>query len=230
MNNIQKQYNLSLLYVEDDPFILQNAIEFLNDLFLEVYGAKDGKEALDIYHAKNPDIIITDIDMPHLSGLELCKKIRKDDDTTPIIITTAFANQEYLLEAIELNLVKYLIKPIQEDELLEALKSAAHKLDKKEKSIITLADNLYFDTFNYTLKSDDELIKLSSNEIAFLKLLLKNKHRIISYKEIENFVWDGEYMSEDALKSLVKNLRKKTTKELIQNHSKIGYRINLPHG
>ena len=230
MNNVQKQYNLSLLYVEDDPFILQNAIEFLNDLFLEVYGAKDGKEALDIYHEKKPDIIITDIDMPHLSGLELCKKIRKDDDTTPIIITTAFANQEYLLKAIELNLVKYLIKPIQEDDLLEALKSATHKLDKKEKSIITLADNLYFDTFNYTLKSDDELIKLSSNEIAFLELLLKNKHRIVSYKEIENFVWDGEYMSEDALKSLVKSLRKKTTKELIQNHSKIGYRINLPHG
>jgi len=230
MNNIQKRYNLSLLYVEDDPFILQNAKEFLNDLFLEVYGAKDGKEALDIYHEKKPDIIITDIDMPHLSGLELCEKIRKDDDTTPIIITTAFANQEYLLKAIELNLVKYLIKPIQEDDLLEALKSATHKLNKKEKSIITLADDLYFDTFNYTLKSYDELIKLSSNEIAFLNLLLKNKHRIISYKEIENFVWDGEYMSEDALKSLVKSLRKKTTKELIQNHSKIGYRINLPHG
>ena len=171
MNNIQKRYNLSLLYVEDDPFILQNAKEFLNDLFLEVYGAKDGKEALYIYHEKKPDIIIT----------------------------TAFANQEYLLKAIELNLVKYLIKPIQEDDLLEALKSAIHKLDKKEKSIITLADDLYFDTFNYTLKSYDELIKLSSNEIAFLNLLLKNKHRIISYKEIENFVWNGEYMSEDAL-------------------------------
>ncbi len=223
---MKKKSNLSLLYVEDDPFILENAVEFLSDKFLEIYKATDGKEALELYFTNKPDIIITDIQMPNINGLKLCKEIRKVDNKTPIIITTAFAEQEYLLEAVELNLVKYLIKPIQEDSLLEALALCT----QKERSIIQLTNFHYFDTFNQSLFYNSDFIKLTSNELKFLTLLVNKKDRVILYKEIENYVYDGEYMSEDALKSLVKNLRKKISKEVIENHSKLGYKLKLYHG
>ncbi len=230
MKKIEKKFNLSLLYVEDEPYIRQNAVEFLSDQFLEIYEASDGKEALALYHQKNPDIIITDIEMPKMNGLELCRAIRNSDNNTPIIITTAFTDQDYLLQAIELNLVKYLKKPIQEELLNEALSLCIQKLNPNDKSVERLTEAHYFDSFNQTLLHMDEFIKLTANEITFLTLLTHQKHRIVTYQEIENHIWDGAYMSEDALKGLVKNLRKKISKECIQNHSKLGYKINLYHG
>ncbi len=230
MNKIEKRFNLSLLYVEDEPFILQNAVEFLSNDFSELYEARDGEEGLTLYHDKKPDIIITDIEMPKMDGLELCRQIRKSDENTPIIITTAFTDQNYLLQAIELNLVKYLIKPIQEELLNEALEQCVKKLDTKGKSVERLTEVHYFDSFNQTLLHVDDFIKLTANELTFLTLLIQQKHRVITYQEIENHIWDGEYMSEDALKGLVKNLRKKISKEVIQNHSKLGYKIELYNG
>ncbi|HIP59745.1 MAG TPA: DNA-binding response regulator [Campylobacterales bacterium] len=230
MNKIEKKYNLSLLYIEDEPTILQNAVEFLSDDFLEVYQARDGKEGLALYFDKKPDIIITDIEMPNMNGLGLCKEIRKVDQNIPIIITTAFTDQGYLLQAIELNLVKYLIKPIQEALLNDALEQCAKKLDTKDKSVERLTEVHYFDSFNKTLMHLDDFVKLTANELTFLTLLIEQKHRVITYKEIENHIWNGEYMSEDALKGLVKNLRKKISKNFLQNHSKLGYKINLHHG
>ena len=230
MNKIEKKYNLSLLYIEDEPFILQNAVEFLSDQFLEIYEARDGKEGFALYEEKKPDIIITDIEMPKMDGLELCREIRKTDENTPIIITTAFTDQDYLLQAIELNLVKYLIKPIQEELLNEALGICVSKLINRDKSVERLTEVHYFDSFNQTLLHLDDFVKLTANELTFLTLLIEQKHRIITYKEIENHIWNGEYMSEDALKGLVKNLRKKISKNFLQNHSKLGYKINLYHG
>ncbi len=230
MKKIEKKFNLSLLYVEDEPFIRQNAVEFLEDQFVEIYEAEDGKEALALYYRENPDIIITDIEMPNIDGLELCRQIRKTDDNTPIIITTAFTDQDYLLQAIELNLVKYLMKPLQETLLNEALEQCVQKLATKHRSIERLTTLHYFDTFNQTLLYKNVFIKLTANEVAFLTLLLHQKHRVVTYQEIENHVWDGAYMSEDALKGLIKNLRKKISKEVIENHSKLGYKINLYHG
>jgi len=230
MKKISEKLNLSLLYVEDDKEIRQNAVEFLEDRFSKIYEAADGKEALDIFKLHTPEIIITDIQMPKLNGLELCQEIRKIDQTTPIIITTAFAEQEYLLKAVELNLVKYIIKPIDEDVLNEALQRCIQKLSTNDKSVVRLSDKHYFDTFNQTLLESKEFIKLTIKEVAFLTLLIEQKNRIVSYKEIENHVWEGEYMSEDALKALVRKLRQKISKDTIQNHSKLGYKIELFHG
>lgn len=230
MNNSEKNINLSLLYVEDEHFIRQNAVEFLSDKFEVIYEADNGKEALETYYTKNPDIIITDIEMPHMNGLELCRNIRKNDNHIPIIITTAFTDKSYLLEAIELNLIKYLTKPIEEEALNEALESCFQRLNKEEKSILKLTSEHTFDILNQTLLYQNKFVKLTAHECKLLILLINQKSRIVSYQEIENHIWEGEYMSDDALKTLVKNLRKKVSKETIENHSKLGYKINLYHG
>ncbi len=218
--------SLTLLYVEDEDFIRHNAVLFLEDRFSTIYEADNAFLALEIYHDKKPDIIITDISMPKMSGLELCEKIRKIDSKTPIIITTAHTKTAYLLKAVELQLVKYLVKPIEEEALVEALELCFARLKSENSNIIHLTQSHRYDTFNQTLFYHDEVIKLTNQEILLLKLLLKNPQHICSYREIESFVFDG-MMSEDALKTLVKNLRKKTEKSLIENHSKIGYKISL---
>ncbi len=156
--------------------------------------------------------------------------IQNDKICKTIIITTAFAEQEYLLKAVELNLIKYLIKPIDEELLNDALEKCVKKLSDFDGSVVRVSEVHYFDTFNQTLLKENDFVKLSLKELAFLTLLVEQKNRIVSYKEIENHVWEGEYMSEDALKALVKKLRQKTSKDTIQNYSKLGYKIKLFHG
>ncbi len=221
------QENLSLLYVEDEDFIRENAILFLEDHFHSIYEADDAFKALEIYHDKKPDIIITDISMPKMSGLELCERIRQNDTHTPILITTAHTNTEYLLKAVELQLVKYLIKPLEEKELLDAIELCKQKLHDTQSNIIKLTEHHSFDTFNHVLFYHDSVVKLARNEQLFLRLLLKNPDHICSPLEIENYLEFDEGMSDNALRTLVKNVRKKTDKSLIENHSKIGYKIHL---
>ncbi len=217
--------NIKILVVEDDEIALENEIEYLQEYFQNIYEAKDAIEALKIYEQIQPSIIITDIKMPKLNGLEFVQRIREKNDEVQIIILTAFCDKTYLLKAIELKLVKYLIKPINERDLNNALKICVNNLKNKKSNIINLANNLLFDIYNLSLVHNNELVKLRTKEIDFLYLLIKNKNRYVTYIEIENFVWQNDVMSKDALKSLVKNLKKKLPNGLIMNLSGTGYRI-----
>ena len=92
------KHNKTILYVEDNDFIREEAVEYLSLLYKTVLEASNGKEALELYREHQPHIIITDIEMPILSGLEMVKEIRKEDKKTPIIMVIAFKDINYLQE------------------------------------------------------------------------------------------------------------------------------------
>ena len=146
LKNINK--NIKILYVEDDEIARENGVEYLQNFFEQIYEASDAIKALQLYEKYQPDIIITDIQMPKLNGLEFVKKIRQKDKKTQIIIITAFCDRDYLLKAIELQLVKYLVKPVKEKEFEEALFLCVNSLQEDNSNIIKLDDDSYFDTFN----------------------------------------------------------------------------------
>lgn len=222
---MKKLSNTKILYIDDETFIRQNAVEYLNFYSNHVYEAKDGEEGYAVYEKINPDIIITDINMPKLNGLDLVRKIRQKDTHTKIIIATAFLETSYLLEAVELGLVKYLIKPITEDKLLPVLRSCMEDLSEKS-NIFYLEEGLVYDSLNQTLIKNKTSIALTKKEILFLELLCLNAQRAVKYDEFNGHIWQGE-MSDDALRSVVKELRKKTSKSSIRNISGIGYQITL---
>jgi DNA-binding response OmpR family regulator len=217
----------TLLYIEDEVYLREMVVSFLEDYFSEIYEAGDGREALEIYKDKEPDIIMTDIEMPKMNGLDFCKEIRKKDGTTPIIIMTAYSNTEYLLLATELNLVKYLIKPIEEEALFKALKLCYEKLETKEPSIISLGENFIYDTFNHILTKNGKFIKLTASQSLLLDILIKNRGNPVSYIQLENSIWYDSVMSKEALRCLVRDVRKFTYKGIIKNISKVGYRVNI---
>ena len=225
LKNINK--NIKILYVEDDEIARENGVEYLQNFFEQIYEASDAIVALQLYEKYQPDIIITDIQMPKLNGLEFVKKIRQKDKKTQIIIITAFCDKDYLLKAIELGLVKYLVKPVKEKEFEEALFLCVNSLQEDNSNIVKLDVDSYFDTFNKNLVIKDEIIKLRAKEILFLELLIKNKNRYVSYEEIENYVWVDSVMTKDALKTLVKNLKTKIPKDLILNLTNSGYKIDV---
>lgn len=217
--------NIKILYIEDEEFIRANAIEYLSFYCDFVYEAKDGIEGYKQYKKIKPDIIICDIIMPKMDGLQLIEKIRKEDKDTKIIVATARLDTEFLLKAVELGLLKYILKPIDEDKLIAAIQNAIDLIKNNSSNIIKLSDSISFDIFNKTVFKEGEQIKLTKKELLFMETCLKNKDRATSYEELENCVWDG-YMSEDALRSLIKSLRKKLSKDCFENISGIGYKIN----
>lgn len=224
MENFKKY---TVLYIEDDEGVRTINSRFLKRMFDKLYEAKDGEEGYELYKKFHPDIILTDIKMPKLDGISLAKRIRKDDENTKIIISTAFSDKEYLIEAIELKLEKYIIKPLTNRNLLPALTKAVEALDKERDFTFYLDENFYFDSNSSQFYLNNEVMDLTKKELNFLKLLILNKDRIVSYEEIEKFVWNDEYMSFNSLRTTIGFLRKKIPFNCIKNISNIGYKLNL---
>lgn len=222
MDNLE---NIKILYIEDDEFIRKNAIEYLSYSYKNIYEAIDGVDGLKKYEQINPDIIICDIMMPKLNGIQLIEKIRKKDKSTQIIIATARIDTEFLIKAIELRLVKYITKPITEEKLLPAIKEAINFIKEDNSNILKLHEDFKFDMLNKVLMKDNKLIKLTKKELLFLEICAKNNKRAVTYSELENYIWQG-YMTEDAIRSVVKELRRKLPKNSLENISGIGYKLN----
>ena len=218
---------IKVLYAEDDEIARENGIEYLENYFENIYSAPDALTALKLYETIKPDIIITDIQMPKLNGLEFIKRVRQKDKKVQVIVLTAYSHKDYLFTAIELQLVKYLIKPIKEKEFEEALKSCILSIENDSSNIIRLKENCSFDIYNQTLVYNDEIIKLRTKELDLLTLLIKNSTRYVTYEEIENYVWQDSAMSKDALKTVIKNLKIKLPKDSISNLSGTGYKIDV---
>ncbi|ABV66386.1 response regulator transcription factor [Aliarcobacter butzleri] len=222
---IFKKY--TILYIEDDDGVRNINSRFLNRMFNELYEAKDGEEGYALYKKYHPDIILTDIKMPKLDGISLTKKIRQKDKTTKIIISTAFSEKEYLIDAIELNIEKYIIKPLTSRNLMPALTKAIEALEKQKDFKIFLAEDFYFDNNTSLFYYKEKVIDFTKKELQFLKLLTLNKDRVVSYEEIEQNIWEDEYMSLNSLRTSIGFIRKKIPFNCIKNISNMGYKLNL---
>jgi len=215
--------DFTILYVEDDEGIRDINFSMFKRIFKEAYEASDGEIGYELYLKHKPDIIVTDIKMPKLSGLELAKRIRKDDEKIKIIITTAFNDEKYLLDAIELNLERYLIKPLTRRNLFPALEKAISKIDQK----IFISKNFYFDSVSSLFYFENRVIDMTKKELLFLSLLVKNRDKIVTYEEIEEEVWGYESMSLKSLRTTIGFLRKKLPFNAISNISNMGYKLKF---
>jgi len=224
---MSKKLNYSLLYVEDEDYIREIVVEYLEEFFLTIYEASNGKEALEIYYDKKPNIIITDIRMPKMNGLIFARKVRERDKSTPIVITTTYATTEYLLDAVELNLIKYIVKPVEEEALLEAINLCVDHIENRSPSVVNLSSEYKYDTYNQTLICNGEIVPFTISQKKLLNILIENRNRTVSYHEIESYIWGYNGMSDSALRSLIHNIRKVISKDIIKNISKIGYKIKL---
>jgi DNA-binding response OmpR family regulator len=175
--------------------------------------------------------MIVDINMPKLNGLDLMKKIRQDDHNTKAIMLTAHTDEEFLLEAASLKLVKYLKKPIARKELHETLLLSIKELQQYEVRTIKqieLEKGLIWKYESRKLAYFEDEIALTPKERSFLELLCKNANQTVEYDRISEYVWGyDEVGSVDSIKSLVKKLRRKLPHNFIENVFATGYKIPI---
>ncbi|MCF6173956.1 MAG: response regulator [Campylobacteraceae bacterium] len=218
--------NSTILLAEDEQNVAKSFKKVLLLYVKEVFVAGDGEEAFELYTKKNPDIVITDIKMPKINGLEFIKKIREKNQEIPIIVTSAYADQDFLLESIKLSLVEYVIKPIKEKDLNRLLKECAKLLYKKTKNIIKLENECKYDFDNKIFIHNQKLISLTNKEVEFFELLLSHKGNLVTKQDIEDKIYIYEEAPPSALKNLVFKLRKKIDTDIIQTVGKLGYMIS----
>lgn len=215
---------LKILFVEDEVNISKLLKDALSEYFFSFTVASNGEEGIQKYRSVKPDIVITDIMMPKLDGLEMTKKIKEINENTPIIVLSAFSDKDKLLKAIDIGITKYFIKPFDPEEVLEYLTFLAQKLNKHR--IICLNKHFSFDNNTKNLFEDDVLVSITKREKQFISLLIENKHDITKNEEIKNKLWEKEEISDERLRTFIKRLRKKTAKELIKNIPGQGYLIS----
>lgn len=212
--------NLSILCVEDEKGVREPIVNTLKYYFGKVYEASNGQEGLDIYIKKSPDIILCDIQMPIMNGIEMIKKVRKEDSNIPIVLLTAHNKEEHLIELINLHVQHFILKPVNAKNLEEGLVNA---LKGVHAGSVKLIKNAFLDIDKLSLHVDGKEISLSLRETNFLALL--SQKRVIYYDEIEQKLWSEKVMSINALKSFVRDLRKKLPFEMIENIPQVGYKL-----
>lgn len=217
--------NIRVLYAEDEEGIRENISFVLSLFFKDVLVAKDGQEALELFEEGRPDLLIFDICMPKMDGIEVLQRIRKMNKEIPIIVLTAHTEQSYLFRAIELNITRYLLKPFSKDALLGAIKECVLKLIKGNESI-DLGKGYVFDCVSKNLHYQGRPIPLSLHELKLMQVLSLEPQKIFSFDELIEAIWGWEVVTKEALKSLVKTLRKKLPEPLIENVFGVGYRLD----
>lgn len=217
--------NLHVLLVEDEKIIREHTMTSLQYLVQEVQAASNGEEALEVLKNFKPDIIISDLKMPIMNGTEFVKIVRKENKKIPIVILTAHTNEEYLLELIEMHIENFVTKPISFEKLITVLHKCAKLVKKDDNKNISLPFNYKYNWEKKSLFYEEEEIKLTRKEILLLELLIKNRNRVVSYDEIEGAAWEDNTMTSGAIRSLIRALRKKLPKNIIDNLSGIGYTL-----
>jgi len=225
-------HNHTLLYAEDDELIRENLLYLLRDYFTDIFVVHDGQEALDIYKEKKPDIVILDICMPKINGLDVAKDIRNHDEKTPIIMLTGHSDRERLLDAVNLKLEAYLVKPVDYTKLNDILNKTIEKIS--ENHIIPFRKELIWDAQTQILRYKNKVIKLTKKEKLTLEVLAQNINKYISNDSLIYQVWDDEIPDEshdNKLIQLIYRLNKKIfeqtdyNEKLIENSYTLGYRI-----
>lgn len=225
MKQFERLKDKTILLVEDERIIRENIASMLKFFFKEVYTAIDGYDGLDKYENNLPDIIMTDLKMPNMSGFELIEELQQRASKSYTIIVSAHTDTDLLIKAIHNGVDRYLIKPITEDELFETFDSYFKKLDKDFPQSIVLESNLTFDLNKNQIILDEKILHLNKKETLLLKLLCSDTNKTFSYEEIEYQVWGSDTMSLSAIRSVVRDLRKKIGQDYIINISGIGYRL-----
>lgn len=216
---------LTVLYAEDEEGIRKNIADSLSYYVKEVIEASNGQEAYEMYDQARPDIILTDIHMPILDGIEFVKKVRQEDSQTPVVMITAHTDKKYLLDAVELKMEKYIVKPVDIDALFDVLEKCVEQLHLNRQVVLNVDDKYSYDYDKKELNYSNEPILLNKKEMLFIELLISNQNRVVTYEELQEYVWGDDIMTDSALRSLVRNLRKKLPTDMIYNLSGVGYRL-----
>jgi len=182
---------MRILVIEDEHKIANSIKKGLEQESFAVDVAFTGNDGYDLAATEGYDVIILDLLLPGMDGIEICKKVREGQIHTPILILTAKGRVEDKVAGLNAGADDYLVKPFAFEELLARIKALIRRPKDNIGSILTFED-LTIDTLNYQVKRGGKNIQLSSKEYALLEYLLRHPDRVINKEQIINHIWNYE--------------------------------------
>jgi two-component system, OmpR family, response regulator len=180
---------MRILVVEDEHKIANSIKKGLEQETYAVDIAYDGNEGYDLASVEEYDLIILDLMLPGMSGIEICKKLRAEKNHAPILMLTAKSQLEDKVEGLNSGADDYLPKPFAFEELLARVRALSRRPRNSLTSLLTFED-LSLDTLTYEVKRAGKLIQLSKKEFALLEYLLRQSNQILTKDQIIGHVWN----------------------------------------
>lgn len=239
---MEQTKHLSVLLVEDNEPFRTRIIPILEDYFYRVDAAVDGSDAFEKYNnfyqtkQKHYDLIISDIRMPNMNGVELASAIRLIHEDQPIIILSAHAEADYLLSLINLGVAQFITKPVQYSQMFETLYKVCHKINQTPAPSIypthtvSLTPTIFWDLDKKLLFELENTITLTKYEILLMELLTKKFEQVCTTEEIlSHFYLNNIDVSSDNLRGMMMRLRKKLPEKALSSIYGMGYRLSSIH-
>lgn len=212
---------MKILVLEDNDRLCNLIKQALTKNGYKVDTTADGAEALEMI-TNGYSCFILDINVPTIDGISILESVRMYQNEVPAIIISSNHDLEKIQKSYEIGCDDYLKKPFFMYELIQKVQ----KLCQIKSSLLDLGNGFIFDYNKHFLVKDEEEVSLAKKEILFLELLAKDIHRVFSFNEIEDYVWEGEETSLMNVRALVKRLRKKIPEKSIKIVKGIGYSID----
>ena len=219
---------MRLLLVEDETAILEPLKKGLMKRNFAIDTAEDGKTGYELATINTYDCIILDLNLPELNGIEVAKKLRQNNNNTPILMLTARARQKDILEGFISGTDDYLVKPFDFQELVYRINALIKRNIGNKNDIISVKD-IEIDTLGLTVKKAGKTVQLNAKEYGILEYLIRNKGKMVSQEELIEHVWNESLdIFSQTVRTNIKTLRKKVdpTKEIIKTFKGKGYIIN----
>ena len=200
---------MRILLVEDEPDLLNVLVKRLTSEYYSVDSCSNGYDALDFIRMAAYDIIVLDIMIPGIDGLQVLEAIRKDNNPTPVLLLTAKDAIEDRVKGLNAGADDYLVKPFAFDELLARLRVLMRRQTGGTSNVFEI-DDLTVDCNSHEVKRGGQTIELSSKEFALLEYMIRNKEIVLSRDKIEQHIWNYDYEGgSNIIDVYIRYLRKK---------------------
>jgi len=223
---------MKLLLIEDEPSVVSFIRRYLTEAGYDVSVALDGQSGLEMATGNTFQLIILDVMLPGMNGIAVCKQLRKQQNTTPILMLTALGSTENVVTGLDSGADDYLVKPFKQAELLARIRSLLRRQQEAvpaAASILKIAD-LELDLNTKSASRCNETIVLTATEYRLLEYMMRNPRRVLSRMEILENVWGVDFnMNTKVVDVYVNYLRKKVNRKsqpaLIQTVVGMGYML-----
>ena len=221
---------MKILVVEDDERISDAIVEYLSDSHYAVEAAYDGKSAQELLEVFTYDMILLDVMMPQMDGMTLCRRLRKQGISIPILMLTAKDTLNDKIEGLDAGADDYLIKPFELEELSARIRALFRRGTTTTAPVLTWG-NLSLDPSTCEVFYNKQPLSLSPKEYKLLEFFLRNGRRVFSRAQILEHLWSFEQVPEEAtVKAHIRGLRQKleaagAPSDIIETVYGLGYRL-----
>lgn len=220
-----------ILVIEDDPAIQRLLQRGLAIEGHEVVSAADGESGLKLFREQQPDLIILDLMLPGVDGMEVCERIRQKS-TVPILILTAKDAVQDRVEGLDAGADDYLVKPFNLEELLARVRALLRRTEAERQPLLRFAD-VSMDTTTYEVYRGERKLKLTKKEYQLLELFLRHPRQVLTRETIFDRIWGYDFGGEsNVLEVYIRYLRQKLEEggepRLIYTVRGIGYVMREP--